>query len=46
VTPSAFAAAFEGNSNVAIVDDPFGSLASYADSGYGFNSDVGEVLGT
>jgi hypothetical protein len=43
---NSFAVAFEGNSNVAIVDDPFGSAASYADSGYGFNSDVAEVLGT
>jgi hypothetical protein len=43
---NSFATAFEGNSNVAIVDDPFGSVASYADSGYGFNSDVAEVLGT
>ncbi len=42
---NSFATAFEGNSNVAIVDDPFGSVASYADSGYGFNSDVAEVLG-
>jgi hypothetical protein len=43
---NSFATAFEGNSNVAIVDDPFGSVASYADSGYGFSSDVAEVLGT
>ena len=42
---NSFATAFEGNSNVAIVDDPFSSVASYADSGYGFNSDVAEVLG-
>ena len=40
-----FATAFEGNNNVAIVDDPFSSVASYADSGYGFSNDVAEVLG-
>jgi hypothetical protein len=43
---NSFATAFEGNSNVAIVDDPFGSVPSYAESGYGFSSDVAEVLGT
>ena len=38
------AVAFEGDHNVATVLDPFGSVASYADSGYGFNNDVTEVL--
>jgi hypothetical protein len=38
------AVAFDGNSNIATVVDPFGSTASFADSGYGFNSDVAEVL--
>lgn len=38
------AVAFEGDHNVAVVLDPFGSEGSYADSGYGFSNDVTEVL--
>ena len=41
---NSFATAFEGNSNIAIVMDPFGTAASYADSGYGFNSDIAANL--
>jgi len=41
---NSFAVAFEGNSNVATIFDPFGSAPSYADSGYGFSNDVTAVL--
>jgi hypothetical protein len=38
------AVAFQGDSNVATVMDPFGSAPSFADSGYGFSHDVTAVL--
>jgi hypothetical protein len=38
------ATVFDGNSNIAYVIDPLGSTASYADSGYGFSSELSGVL--
>jgi hypothetical protein len=38
------ATVFEGNSNIAYVIDPFGSTASFADSGYGFSNELSGVL--
>jgi hypothetical protein len=38
------ASVLAGDSNIAYVSDPFGSTASYAESGYGGNSDLAAVL--
>jgi hypothetical protein len=38
------ASVLAGDSNIAYVLDPFGSTASYADAGYGGNSDLAAVL--